>query len=501
MSTARLALCAALLGGAIVAFALAYPSEPEAPPGAPNIVVIMADDQARNTFTPEAMPNTQRLFDEGGTRFPNALAVPPLCCPARAGLLTGQYPHNHGVTQNFYEWLRDPANVLSTWLDEGGYEVGLAGKFLNEYTAEEPAPGFDYWWELRGNPGYYDYEVLAGDELEQRGSEPGDYSTLGVTSHAVDFVHQAAEGDDPFFLWASYYAPHAFNRREEPVCAKRTAQVLPSDWARFDDAPVPRPPAFDERDISDKAPPSRDFKRIAPAEARQITEDVRCSMAAMYRVDAGIGEIEAALREEGVARNTAIFYLSDNGYFFGEHRRHDAKEKAAPYEGAIVIPMAARIPPRVLGGKAAPEVSEPVGTIDLAPTIVELAGAQPCFGDDCRTMDGRSLLGLIRGDDANWPASRPVLLELGDRCGNFASLRNERWMYTEFYDGDPPDCVLAGREMYDLRSDPHQLESRLGPATRFAPGVQERESELAARLAELRECSGVEGRDETDRPC
>ena len=298
MSTARLALCAAALAGAVAIFALTRGGDEDfaAPAGAPNIVVVMTDDQAINTFTAEAMPNLQRLLDEGGTRFEDAVAIPPLCCPARGSFITGQYPHNHGVVQNFYDLLRDPENTLGTWLDRGGYEVGLSGKFLNEYNAEEPAPGFDYWWELRGNPGYYDYEVLDGSELVRAGSEASDYSTLPVTEHAVDFIREAAGGDEPFFLWASYYAPHAFSRPEEEVCGERTAQVLPEDWQRFADAPVELPPAASEADISDKAGVSQGFADLDAAALERLENDTRCSMAAMHRVDAGIGEIVAELR-------------------------------------------------------------------------------------------------------------------------------------------------------------------------------------------------------------
>jgi len=502
MSMARLALCAVVLAGAAAIFALTRGGDEsfEAPEGAPNIVVVMTDDQALNTFTPEAMPNLQRLLDDGGTRFSESFAIPPLCCPARGSFITGQYPHNHGVVQNFYDLLRDPENVLGTWLDRGGYEVGLSGKFMNEYNASEPAPGFDFWWELRGNPGYYDYEVLEDTELIEAGSEPSDYSTLPVTEHAVEFIREAAPGEDPFFLWASYYAPHPFGRPSEPVCGERTAQVLPEDWELFKDAPVELPPAASETDISDKAGISRGFADLDAAAISKLRNDTRCSMAAMHRVDAGIGEILGELRAAGVSDETAILFISDNGYFFGEHKRPEGK--AEPYEGALRVPMAAHIPAGVLGGKRAAKIDEPVGTIDLAPTILELAGAESCGEDGCRTMDGRSLLDLIRGDDREWPEDRPLLFELGDRCGNFATVRRGDWMYTEFYEGDPPDCTMNGRELYDLKRDPHQLENLLGDSTtRSAPGVKAHKDEMAALLAELKECNGIDGRDETERPC
>src|SRR5690606_4699773 len=95
----------------------------------------------------------------GGTAFPRAAAVPPLCCPARAGFQTGQYPHNHGVTSNNYKLLRDPENVLSSWLKRAGYETGFVGKYMNKYElvrGTRPAPGWDYWWAADGRPDYFD---------------------------------------------------------------------------------------------------------------------------------------------------------------------------------------------------------------------------------------------------------------------------------------------------------------------------------------------------------
>ena len=500
MSRARLAAAVAVLAAAAAIFVLTREETAKAPAGAPNIIVVMSDDQALNTFTPKAMPNIQRLLDHGGTRFANSYAIPPLCCPARAGFITGSYPHNHGVVQNRYDLLRDKENTLPVWLDRGGYNVALAGKFMNAYQAEEPAPGFDFWWELRGNPGYYDYEYLEDDELHQAGSDPSDYSVLPVTRESLDFIEAAADDADPFFLWASYYAPHPFNHTEDAVCNHRTAQVLPEDWRLFEDAPVKLPPAARELDISDKPAVSSGLPPLSRAELRGIREDARCSMAAVNRLDDGIGEIEDKLREEGVDDETAIFYISDNGYFFGEHHRPAGKAK--PYEGAMRVPMGAYIPPGVLGSKPVAEVDAPTGTIDLAPTILELAGADPCGEDGCRTMDGRSILGLLRGERSGWPAARPLLFELGKDCGRFASALAGSWQYTEWYRGAPPDCELDGRELYDLRRDPHQLENLLGdPATRSRGRVRANKEEMAALLAELRECSGIEGRDETEQPC
>ena len=488
-----------LVAGLAAAVALGGCGESDEPAEPPNVIVVMTDDQAMNSYTREAMPNTFELLDRG-THFTDFDAMPPLCCPARATFLTGQYPHNNGVVQNDYKQLRDRKSTLAAWLDESGYNVGLTGKFLNEYHPVRPAPGFDHWWELRSNPGYYGYEVLDGDKLIQAGEAREDYSTLAVTREAVDFIGEAADRGDPFFLWASYYAPHAFNHPSDPVCFDRASQVLPEDWKLFRDAPIGHGPAFNERDISDKPPPSR-FPPLSPSAVEKIEEGIRCNLAAVRRVDIGVGRILDELEAAGVEDETAVIFLSDNGYFFGEHRRPN--DKAAPYEAALEVPMGAMVPPGVLGGEPVPDVGKPTGTLDLAPTILDLAGAEPCVDADCRIMDGRSLLGLMRGDDPEWPRDRVRLSELGKDCGVYASVQRGELLYTEWYDdGTPPDCGVIGAELYDLGQDPHQLHNLLGiTATGSNPDLEAEERRMSGILARMQRCNGVAGRDETENPC
>jgi N-acetylglucosamine-6-sulfatase len=114
----------------------------------PNFLVILTDDQAQNSFKARYMPRTFRSIVDGGTRFANGLAAPPLCCPDRAGFLTGEYPHSSGVFSNHpgYPTLRDKGNTLPVWLARAGYRTALIGKYLNHYYGAEgatPAPGWN----------------------------------------------------------------------------------------------------------------------------------------------------------------------------------------------------------------------------------------------------------------------------------------------------------------------------------------------------------------------
>src|SRR5437588_10755459 len=156
---------AALLGLAVILTAAAGASARPtsvARDGRPNILVVMTDDQALDDV--QQMPNVERLLARRGTSFADAVDSFPLCCPARATFITGQYAHNHGVAGNFYPYgwqgMKGKANTLPAWLHRVGYRTALVGKWLNGYGAldahgEVPA-GFDIWRGLL-DVSAYDY--------------------------------------------------------------------------------------------------------------------------------------------------------------------------------------------------------------------------------------------------------------------------------------------------------------------------------------------------------
>ena len=156
-ASATAVLCLIGIAGVAAGSTLAGSAAAQRPP---NFLLILVDDQARNTFKPRFMPRTFHEFVDHGTRFTNAIAAPPLCCPDRAGIMSGQYPHNHGVFSNRpgYADLRDPQNTLPVWLQNSGYRTGLFGKFMNHYSdgaGALPAPGFDRWFALLDGRGSY----------------------------------------------------------------------------------------------------------------------------------------------------------------------------------------------------------------------------------------------------------------------------------------------------------------------------------------------------------
>jgi arylsulfatase A-like enzyme len=455
----------------------------------PNVIVVMVDDQALNTFSKERMPHTFALTQGGtGTQL-RGYASPPLCCPARAGFLTGQYPHNHGVLQNDWRFLKEPDNTLPAWLQNAGYSTGFVGKYLNEYApAPAPAGGWDSWFELMQPTGYFNYSISNQGIVETAGEERENYSTTVVTKESQDFIREEAES--PFFLWTSYFAPHVRNSKDAH-CRRDAPTLLPGAWRDVRNEPVVLSDSFNEANVSDKPKRVRRREPLSENFAAHAADRIRCTYAAMQEVDAGVHDIRETLRELGIDDDTVIFYVSDNGYFFGEHRI--AKGKGLPYVETVRVPMIVHVPRKILGGDIA-HISEPVANIDLAPTILDLADAEPCTeSGDCRIMDGRSIVGLMEGNDGRWPNHRPIGVHLKKQCVGYEGVYRGKETYIRWYGRVHGDCRTPEKELYDLRDDPSQLQNRLfGDPTEEARDDAARLDKLVDRLTK---CSGIEGRD------
>jgi N-acetylglucosamine-6-sulfatase len=464
---------------------------------APNFLIVLADDQAQNSFKPAYMPHTFEDIVDKGTRFRDGVAAPPLCCPDRAGILTGQYPHNHGVFSNDpgYPTLRDPGDTLPVWLSQAGYHTGFVGKFLNGYHRNEgspPAPGFDSWFAYSGSPGYYDYDVSDNGRDRHFGSKRTDYSTNVFTRHAKDFLASSAQSSSPFFLWLAYEAPHGWRSPIHP-CQRQSSPGPPtkSAYRAFQDVPLPKPPSFNELDVSDKPAAIQNMPRLNAHAIKRIANDWHCTLAAVRELDRGVGRVMDRLRSDGELQNTIIFYVSDNGNFFGEHRRLDGKSDV--YEPALNVPYAVKMPRAYRTGPRVTDSRSVVSNQDIAATIVDYADryagpVDTCAAPgDCRRLDGRTLSPLVASGGV-WPVRRGVLDEINSGGHDYNAIRTPRWVYSELATGE--------RELYDLKADPYELDNRAGVAPYAA--VQAR---LATRLALLRRCSGIQGRDSpTARP-
>ncbi|MGH2990493.1 MAG: sulfatase family protein [Solirubrobacterales bacterium] len=478
----------------------------------PNIVLVVTDDQTLASLDAGTMPSTLGLIGGEGTEFTNAVATTPLCCPSRASMLTGQYAHNHGTLGNTpgYEALRHKANTLPVWLGRAGYVTAHVGKYLNRYKASvahptDVAPGWDEWHTVidpsRRYVRYYDYRLAVNGDAVRLGDRPRDYITRVINRRAARMVREHAPRSKPLYLQVDHRAPHTEEGVDSGGPCGGTVPPDPRDAGAFAAETLPRPPSFDEPDVSDKPSFIRALPRLGGATTAAIERRYRCALASLRSVDRGVRRVVAALRRERELDDTVLIFTSDNGFFFGEHRIPE--QKTRPYEESVRVPLLIRVPERHRGAQAPAQVSDPVANIDIAPTILDLARARPCrSAGECRVMDGRSLLGPIRGE-GGWPDDRAIALEFdaGPRARRtlvcrYEGVRAAGHVYVRHTAAADAagDCrPVDEREHYDLGADPFQLDN-LYPADPTTPqGASE--DALEARLDALRNCAGIAGRD------
>jgi arylsulfatase A-like enzyme len=404
--------------------------------------------------------------------------------------MTGQYGHNNGVLSNKYANLIDKENVLPAWLQQAGYKTALVGKFLNGYerfaSPTQPPPGWNRSFVQLAPRGYYNWSASKNGRLVSFGAADSDHVTDVTGALAATWTEGLAAGDKPFFLQASFFAPHAGPSRVGGDCSKKAPTPSPQDAGAFSGVSLPESPAFNEADVTDK-PSAISKKPLLDAAAIEvITRRYRCVLESLLGVDRGIRAIHDAVAAAGELDRTVFIFTADNGYFHGEHRI--AAGKVQPYEENLRLPLAISAPAAYRGGvPAAGEVSSPAANIDLAPTILELAGGQPCAAPRlCRVMDGISLMPRLAGDPAS-PARSFMVERFG--C-SYRGVRVDHQVLFEHLRRVPGGrCEVTDTEHYDLDLDPHQLQNAYGVRpTRF-------QLEAQALIGELADCAGIRGRD------
>ena len=478
----------------------------------PNIIVMQTDDQDAASLTRRVMPRTVELLKDHGTTFTDYIDSGPLCCPSRAVLLTGQYGHNNGVlwdNPNPYGDLREKGNTLPVWLKRAGYRTVHLGKYLNLYARavgdpNEVAPGWDEWHTVLEPISYYNYTLRENGRPVKCGGRPEDYLTRVLNHKADGMIHRYVPQRRPLFMEIDQFAPHGSRSTRAPEC-ERSGIPDPRDRDLFTHASLPRPPSFDEADVTDKPSYIQAQPRFTREDIAVQRRQYQCRLASLRAVDRGVAGIVQALRSEHELDDTAIIFTSDNGWLQGQHRV--AGRKVDPYEEALHVPFVVRLPKDMRRGRGNPHsLPTTVANIDVAPTILGIAGAKPCSGPGhCRILDGRSILRAIRSEGHRWPRDRGILLELRSPFNhaapytpcNYQGIRTARQVYVEYHSWTATDkgaCIRREEvEHYDLRSDPFQLQNLFPAPTGTARASRERE--LAARLGRLEDCAGIRGRD------
>jgi N-acetylglucosamine-6-sulfatase len=479
----RKTVAAALLIGGLTTLALGVArSHPAASApmssGRPNVVVVMTDDQRVDDV--RYMRSVRRRLAARGVTFEQNFATFPLCCPSRSTFFTGEYAHNHRVVSNEppaggeprFRRIVPKRRTLPVRLHHAGYRTALVGKYLNSYGSKgKPRipPGWDIWHVLVGGSAdlMYGYTLNDNGHLRRFGDKPRDYEADVLSRKADEFIRHSARHRRPFFLELAPLAPHV-----EPDAAfsanhpHRNPRPAPRDLNSFNHKALPKPPSFNEEDRSDKPFFIRKAKSLGHRAKRRLTKLYRSRLESLQSVDDAVRHLIGALRRSGELGNTVVVFTSDNGYMLGEHRQVG---KELPYEESERVPLIIRGPgfPEGVARRA------PVGNIDLAPTIVDLAKASR------KHMDGVSLLPLA--SDPGAMGSRAILYEKSRKEGRpYKAVRTRNWVLIRW-------AVRHGIwEMYDLANDPYELQNVADD-----PAYAAVRQSLKARLEQLKNCEGV----------
>lgn len=420
-----------------------------------DIVVIMTDDldsqMLDDLVSRGFMPNLKSRIIDQGAALSSYFITDPFCAPSRATMLTGRYPHNHGVKGNGLPIggasKLDDSQTLATWLTTAGYRTSLIGKYINGYGVDLPdtyvPPGWADWHAvIHSVSDETRYYLNENGVVLPYGFSDAEYPTDVFAARAESFISTTTS---PYFLYINSLAPHT--ERHSPQCNANDGPQEQSPPATRHlglaaEVPLPQGAAFNESDVSDKPAWWQARYPVMTQENVDCMQTAyRAGMESMMAVDELIGRVFAATDLKGTTANTIFVFTSDNGFLYGQHR---GREKESIYEESIRAPM------YVVGpGIGVQNVTVPVLNNDFAPTVCEWAGALPTI-----TVDGRSFVPLLTGSPLwrnrflaeHYEEEKPAwyMIRIGAR-GRLAKYA--------YYDATTD-------ELYDLLADPAEMVSK-----------------------------------------
>jgi len=480
--TRRTFVSAAASATASAASAATLPPAPAQAARRRNIVFILVDDQRYDMAGALGhpwikTPHIDRLC-QSGVVFENAFVTSSLCSPSRASLLTGLYQHTHRVMDNF-----SPLNpALPTFpqiLQKQGYRTAFLGKWHMGGASDEPRPGFDHWISFFGQGEYLNAQI--NENGRQRRIQG--YLTDFLTGEAERFIRR--ERERPFCLYLSHKAIHYPFQ-----AAPRHETLYANERVPYPQSMVPREEWLEQwPDWVRRRRNSRQGVDGLFGQTGRFDDFYKGYCRALAPVDESVGRVMAALEETGLANDTLVIYMGDNGYMWGEHGLID---KRAQYEASIRVPMIAHCPDLTGPGRR----KEFALNLDIAPTLLEAAGAPAP-----PKLHGRSLLPLLRGPAADWRTEFLYEYEWErdfPYTPTILGLRTERYSLMQYYGLWDLD------ELYDIQKDPEQLNNLLGRVRvrhrgRMAMQIQDKQlKELVAglqtRIAKLLAATGGDPR-------
>jgi arylsulfatase A-like enzyme len=343
----------------------------------PNIIFVMTDDMPEKLWN--SMPGLTNQVAANGVIFKNAYVTQSLCCPSRVTALTGKYPHNHGITGNGspnggeaeFRSSGHDQDTVATGVRAAGYRTALVGKYMNGYQGEYVPPGWSYWYAQSGGP-----STRTANENGRIVGYSGSFAA-NIASKAQAFLNRATDqaGDPPFMLFYWTPQPHL------------PANAPPGYGNLFQDAKLPRPPSFNEQDVTDKPAYIRDRPSLTQDQIDRLEADHKTQLRNLAHVDDTLENMLDLLSDRGELSNTYVVFAADNGVHMGEHRYLLPRgSKSTPYEEAASTPLMIR-GPNVPRGAVRTQL---IANNDLASTYAAWAGASPPEG-----VDGRSIAPLL----------------------------------------------------------------------------------------------------------
>ncbi len=449
----------------------------------PNILFICTDQQrydALGCYGNEHIhtPTIDSLASEG-VLFERCYVQNPVCAPSRASLLTGRYLHAHGLWANGVA-LPSHELLFTRALADAGYDCGLVGKLHLGADAEgRTEPRFDdgfRYFQLAHDPSHRSpenmyhrwleahhpdqYAAAMGKGSGDTGQETIRFETMPVEAHyshwvaekSIEFLRTARDPQKPFFLWANFFDPHHPFGAPPEYMQMYNSTELPRPIGSPDELAT-KPPILEEASRASYAGHGRGFTTYSTEEMQEI---VAAYYAMVTLVDDEVKRMLAALDELGLREQTLVVFTSDHGEMLGDHEL--LLKGPMMYEGAVRVPLILRWPGHLPEGTRRPEL---VQWIDLCPTFLEAGGLPPLPRNQAQ-----SLLPLARGDhDA--PVRGWALCEYRnsghpyDPPVHTTMLRRGRYKLIVFH-GEPATGRSRTGELYDLETDPHELNNLWG---------------------------------------
>jgi N-acetylglucosamine-6-sulfatase len=437
------AAATAVLGTAVRADRVRRDSEP----AKRNIIFVLSDDHRYDFlgFMPQApafleTPNMDRMAQQGA-HLVNAFVSTSLCSPSRASILTGQYMHHHRIVDNQRP---EPEGTVffSQYLQKAGYQTAFIGKWHMGDEQDGPRPGFEHWVSFKGQGVYFDPVLnINGQQQQFQG-----YTTDILTDHALEWLKTGRDARRPFFLYLSHktvHYPFQPAKRHEGRYAKSQVQ-RPETMANTEENYQTQPHWVRERRYSIHGVDHMETGPYDNDPVPSFDDLYRQYCETLYGLDENLGRVLSYLDEAGLSQSTLVVYMGDNGFALGEHGFYDKRDA---FEESIRIPMLAYAPGWIKPGT---KVTQLVQNIDIAPTLLDVAGIPV---PPAAKMDGRSFLPLLRGESILWPDH--ILYEYHwewnfPATPTMFAIRTERYKYI-FYHG-----VWDYDGFYDLQTDPHE---------------------------------------------